>query len=72
MDLLQKFKLAELTQLMIQKDDATFIHLVNKVRVGDVDESVESLFYSRFINKDDELYPTDIFHRPVLTRLLRR
>ena len=62
MDLWNNFKIAELTEVMRQKDDVAFIHLLNKVRVGNVDENVENVLRSRFINKHDPLYPIEALH----------
>ena len=47
---------------MRQKDDEIFINLLNQVRVGNVDENVEHLLRSRFINKHDPSYPTGALH----------
>ena len=56
---------------MRQKGCTSFINLVNKVRVRVVDHTVETLFRSRFVNKnDDTTYPAayvDVFakNKPV-------
>ena len=62
MDLWRNFKIAELTEIMRQKDDLIFINLLNKVRVGNVDENVENVLRSRFVNKDNPLYPIEALH----------
>ena len=36
---------------MRQKDDMKYIQLLNKIRVGNVDEDVENKIKSRFIEK---------------------
>ena len=36
---------------MRQKDDMEYIQLLNKIRVGNVDEDVENKIKSRFIEK---------------------
>ena len=59
MDLWHRFKLAELTEVMRQKDDSISIHLLNEIRVGIIEENVESLLYSHFITPDDPLYSTE-------------
>ena len=41
----------ELTEVMRQKDDMEYIQLLNKIRVGNVDEDVENKIKSRFIEK---------------------
>ena len=53
MDLWRNFKMAECTEVMHQKDDSVFINLINKVRVGNIDNDVESLLKTRFISKSD-------------------
>ena len=47
---------------MRQEDDEIFINLLNQVRVGNVDENVEHLLRSRFINKHDPSNPTGALH----------
>ena len=42
-ELWDKFCIAELTEVMRLRRDDIFIDLLNKVRIGDIDESVESL-----------------------------
>ena len=49
LDLRHKFKLAELTEIMRQKDHTMFIELLNKIRVGAVDVSVDYILKSRFV-----------------------
>ena len=41
------FKIAEFTEVMRQKGDTTFIDLLNKVRVGNMDDHAEELLQSR-------------------------
>ena len=36
--------MAELTEVMRQRDDTRLIEMLNKIRVGDADDAVESLF----------------------------
>ena len=45
--LCSEFKMAELTEVMRQRDDTRLIEMLNKIRVGDVDDAVESLLKSR-------------------------
>ena len=61
MDLWQKFKLAELDQLM-QQDDRGFANLLNKIRAGENDHSVEQVIKSLFLDKNDQSNPNNIFH----------
>ena len=49
LDLRHKFKLAELTEIMRQKDHIMFIESLNKIRVGAVDVSVDYILKSRFV-----------------------
>ena len=46
----------ELTEVMRQKDDMEYIQLLNKIRVGNVDEDVENKIKSRFIEKKKKKY----------------
>ena len=54
--------LIELTEIMRQKDELQFIQLLNKIRVGNVDEDVEYELKSRFIEKTKKEFPHDKLH----------
>ena len=60
-DLSRKFRLAEIDQVMRQ-DDETFINLLNKIRVGQIDQNKEHVIESRFIDKYDTSYPGNVLH----------
>ena len=60
-DLWQKFRLAELDQVMRQ-DDEMFINLLNKIRRGQVDQNIEHVVKSGFIDKDGTSYRGNILH----------
>lgn len=49
--------MAELTEAMRQWGDYHYISTLNKICVGVVDNEVEKLFLSRFLTKDNLLYP---------------
>ena len=51
-------KYAELTEVARQ-NDKHFIGLLNKVRVGNIDDDVENSLKARFIRESDENYPKD-------------
>ena len=57
------FKLAELTEVMRQKGDDTFIDLLNNVRTASINDHDEKLLKSmRFIHNNDVDYPTYVLH----------
>ena len=45
-----------------QQGDYEFVSLLNKIRVGIVDDKVEKLSKPRFVTKDDLLYPKHAVH----------
>ena len=57
LDLRRKFKVAELSEVMRQREDYQFIKILNKIREGEIDEDVELALKSRFFSKDQPLYP---------------
>lgn len=50
------FEIAELNEVMRQQEDYEFILLLNKIRVGTVDDEAEKLLKSRLVAEDDLLY----------------
>ena len=61
-DLWHNFKIAELTEVMCQKDNVDFIHLLNKLRVGNIDKNVKNILKTRFISKNNPSYPIEALH----------
>ena len=57
LDLRRKFKVAELSEVMRQREDYQFIKILNKIREGEIDEDVELALKSRFFSNDQPLYP---------------
>ena len=55
------FKNAESTEVL-RKNDKLFVELLNKVRVGKIDDDVEKLLKARFIHESDKNYPKDALH----------
>ena len=56
------FKMAELTEFLRQMGDTRLIEMLNKIRVGDVDDAVESLLKSRLAVQKKISYPIDSLH----------
>ena len=56
------FKLAELEEIMRQRDDSAFIDLLNNVRVGDINSLDENMIKSRIITRDNPDYPFESLH----------
>ena len=57
-----QFKLAELNQIMRQKDDAEFAQLLNRVRTATCTKNDHLLLKSREINPGMKNYPMDVLH----------
>ena len=57
-----QFQLAELTQIMRQKDDAVFAQLLNRVRTATCSKDDIALLKSREISPDMQNYPMDVLH----------
>ncbi|CAB4038045.1 ATP-dependent DNA helicase PIF1 [Paramuricea clavata] len=56
------FKMAELTQIMRQKDDLAFTQLLNRVRTASHTDDDIRCIQSRTITPADENYPSDALH----------
>ena len=50
LDLWEIFQFAELTEVMRQKGDNLLIHILNKIRVVNIDESVDAILKERFMS----------------------
>ena len=59
LDLWHKFKMAELSEVMRQRD-YQFVNILNKIWEGQIDEDVELILKSRFFNKLS--YPENAVH----------
>ena len=62
LDLWRGFKIAVLMVVMKQAGDCEFISLLNEIWMGAVDNKVEMLSLSRFVAKDNSLYPKHAVH----------
>ena len=56
------FKIAELTEVMRQRGDTTLIDLLNKIRIGYIDDSVESVLKEKVIDQNDPNCPKGVLH----------
>ena len=56
------FQFAELTEVMRQRGDTSFIELLNRIRTGEPNVEDENILKSRFIRKDDPNYPLNELH----------
>ena len=54
--------MAELTEVMRQREDYQFINVLKKIREDEIDEDVELTLKSRFFSKDEPLYPESVVH----------
>ena len=50
LDLWEVFQFAELTEVMRQKGDNLLIHILHKIRVVNIDESVDAILKERFMS----------------------
>ena len=62
LDLWNIFKFAELTEVMKQRGDIEFIEFLNKIRVGNLDESIQTRLKARFFKENDVNYPRNALH----------
>ena len=61
-ELWKMFRLVQLTEVMCQRGDTSFIYLLNQIRVGHIDESSEMIIQSRFKDSEDSNYPKQALH----------
>ena len=57
LNLWHMFQFTELTEVVRQRSDTKFIDLLNKIRVGNVDEDVQKQIRERFLEEFDISYP---------------
>ena len=62
LNLWRMLQFAELTEVMRQRGDTKFIDLLNKIRVGNVDENAQKLIRERFIEESDTNYRENALH----------
>ena len=56
------FKICELSEVMRQRGDNVLISLLNKIRIGTVDNDTNQILESRLINCEAENYPWNALH----------
>ena len=61
-DLWEIFQFAELTEVIRHSGDNLLIHILNKIRACEVDESVDVVLKERFINPNYPSFPTEALH----------
>ena len=61
-DLWRMFKIVELTEIMRQQGHNEMIDMLNKIRVGTIDISVDNLLQSRFVDVNNPAYPVNATH----------
>ena len=47
---------------MRQRGDTTLIDLLNKIRIGYIDDFIESVLKEKFIDQKNPNYPKDVLH----------
>ena len=62
LDLWRNFKIAAFTEVIRQKDDADFIYLLNKFRVGNIYNNAENVLKTHFISKKNPSYLTEALY----------
>ena len=54
--------MAELTEVMRQREEYQFINILKKIREDEIDEDVELTMKSRFFSKEEPLYLESVVH----------
>ena len=62
LDLWRKFKIAEFTEVLRQREEYQLIDILRKIREGETDEDVELTLESQLFNEDEPLYPESAVH----------
>ena len=61
-DLWRMFPMAELTEVMRQREDLQFIQSLNKICEGICDEEFETILRSRFFSQSSDQFPNNALH----------
>ena len=56
------FKMYELVDIMRQKDDLDFEHLLNRLRLNEMTEEDKNKLQTRIVDRDTDDYPKDALH----------
>ena len=62
LNLWHMFQFAELEEVTRQKCDPEFINLINKIKIGDIDEDVQQKLKARFVNETADNYLQNAVH----------
>ena len=46
----------------MRQDDESFVNMLNKIRVGEIDQNIEEVIKLHFNDKNDPCYPGNILH----------
>ena len=61
-DLWRVHHMAELTEVMRQREDLQFIQVLNKIHEGNCDKEVETILNSRFFSQSSDQFPNNALH----------
>ena len=62
LDLWEMFQFPEITEVMRQRGYNLLIHILNKIRVGNIDESADAILKEQFMSQNHLSFPTDALH----------